>query len=140
MIKSGVINNDLVELSDITPTLLEMTDLEIPKSIQGRSLWSKINGSKDAEHREDIYCEYYNSIFWKKPGVYATMVRSREYKIVSYHSENSGELYDLANDPNETVNLWYNKTYSDIKCDMLAKLTDRMAWTIDPLPYRSAPF
>ena len=140
-IEPGKRSKALIELLDLTPTLLEILDLDIPPAIQGLSLWPLISGrSAVDEHKKSIYCEYYNSIFWKKPGVYATMIRDERYKVVSYHSEDSGELYDLTTDPRETWNLWDDPDSLAVKSGMLKKLSDCMAWTMDPLPYRVAAF
>jgi arylsulfatase A-like enzyme len=71
---------------------------------------------------------------------YATMVRTDQYKLVRFHSEDSGELYDLETDPNETDNLYRDKEYSDVKAELLEELSDRMAQTVDPLPARQGRF
>jgi len=51
-----------------------------------------------------------------------------------------GELYDLEQDPNETQNHWDDPAYQGVKVEMLKRLCDRMAWTIDPLPQRKSPW
>jgi hypothetical protein len=54
------------------------------------------------------------------------------------HSLNTGELYDLVADPNETHNRWADGAYQAVKADLLLRLSNRMAWTVDPLPVRQA--
>ncbi len=76
----------------------------------------------------------------REPTANATMVRNYRYKIVAAHGTDSGELYDLETDPNETHNLWNNSDYKDVKLTMQDRLIDRMAWTVDPLPERQAPW
>ena len=49
-----------------------------------------------------------------------------------------GELYDLDEDPDEACNRFFDPEYHDVKLDMLSRLTDRMAFTADPLPERRA--
>ena len=68
------------------------------------------------------------------------MVRTERYKLVAFHGEPLGELYDLEADPTETVNLWNDRNHAPVKLDMLQKLCDRMAWTVDPLPLRRSPW
>ena len=68
------------------------------------------------------------------------MVRTDRYKLVVAHGQNTGELYDLANDPSETNNQSDNPEYLKTKMELLTRLTDRMAWTVDPLPLREAPW
>ena len=99
-----------------------------------------MTGKSDlSHHREDVYCEYYNAMISREdPPAYATMVRTRRYKLVVVHGSNEGELYDLGKDPNETHNRWDDPDYQPVKIDMLKRLCDRMAWTMDPLPERQA--
>lgn len=126
----------LLELVDLAPTLLNATGLEPYPGMQGRSFWPILTGCADADvHREDVYCEYYNSNF--QDG-YATMVRTERYKLVAVHGSDMGELYDLEKDPGEVQNRWDDIDYQAVKVDMLKRLCDRMAWTVDPLPVRQA--
>jgi arylsulfatase len=138
-IPGGVRSRALVELVDIAPTLLDAAGIEKSPAMQGHSLWPLLIGATDIQHhRDDVYCEYYNAMPWhKNPPAYATMLRTANYKLVMYHGLNSGELYDLQADPNETHNQWSNTDYASIKMELLQRLCDRMAWTVDPLPQRS---
>jgi arylsulfatase len=68
------------------------------------------------------------------------MVRTNEYKLVVFHGEDIGELYDLRQDPGEHENRWADPAYQAVKGEMLLKLCDRMAETVDPLPPRLAPW
>jgi arylsulfatase len=141
VIPAGRSSGALVELVDLAPTLLEAAGLEHYPGMQGQSIWGLLTGEADINrHRDDIYCEYYNSLPWNKPGAHATMVRSDQYKLVAYHGVNPGELYDLHQDPNETVNRWDDPEYVNIKLEMLERLCNRMAWTVDPLPLRNGPW
>ena len=130
----------LIELVDIVPTILEAANIPIYEGVQGQSFWSLLTGTSELnQHRDDVYCEYYNAMPWHKdPSAQATMVRTKEYKLIHVHSINTGELYDLVNDPDETYNHWDNPEYASIKIDMLTRLSNRMAWTVDPLPARRA--
>ena len=66
------------------------------------------------------------------------MVRTRQHKIAVFHGTEISELYDIERDASETVNLWNEPNYAAVKSDMLTRLCDRMAWTVDPLPERLA--
>ena len=110
--------------------------------MQGRSLWRLLRGETDVgNHREDVYCEYYNA----KPSSQdktsqTTMLRTAEHKLTVDHVHSTGELYNLATDPNETHNLWQDPAHTALKADMLLRMSNRMAWTVDPLPERRAPW
>ena len=68
------------------------------------------------------------------------MLRTERHKLVVMHSEKSGELYDLHNDPAETHNLWRDAAHQTVKLELMQRLCDRMAWTADPLPGRAGPY
>jgi arylsulfatase A-like enzyme len=134
----------LVELVDLAPTVLEAAGLPAAAGMQGRSLWPLLTGQRPADrHREDVYCEYYQSIpggYRRFGGAHATHLRSRAWALTVVHSPGSGELYDLEKDPGEVANLWADPAYRDVKTECLTRLSARMAETIDPLPPTEAPF
>ena len=140
VIEAGQISTALVELVDLAPTLLEAAGLPVYPGMQGQSLWPMLTGSQASDqHREDVYCEYYNAMPWhREPLPQFTMVRDQRYKLVIAHGLDTGELYDLESDPAESTNLWDDAAYVNIKLAMYRRLTDRMAWTVDPLPMREA--
>ncbi|MBN1919398.1 MAG: sulfatase-like hydrolase/transferase [Verrucomicrobia bacterium] len=133
----------LAELTDIAPTLLEAAGLPRAPGMQGRSLWPVLTGHADpSTHRDDVYCEYYNANQHYKTPAHLTMVRTERHKLVVPHGRAgaqghlAGELYDLDEDPNETHNRWHDPAHHDIRHQMMLRLCDRMAWTVDPLPIR----
>ena len=130
----------LVELVDLAPTLLEAAGLPRAPGMQGRSLWPLLTGqAKLDEHRDDVYCEYYHAMpVHQNPPAYATMLRTRRHKLAVMHRLAQGELYDLEQDPGENLNRWNDPACQATKAALLQRLTDRMAWTIDPLPAREA--
>lgn len=136
VIEQGRRVSSLVELGDLAPTVLDIARVPQHKGIQAKSLWPCLIGEEKFEgFRDNVYCEYYNSNPSKQKN-YCTMVRDERYKIIVFHSEDIGELYDLEKDPNEHYNLWEDPEYLDIKMRMLKKNCDRIAQTADPLPER----
>ena len=133
----GLRSAALVELVDIAPTLLEAAGLDACPGMQGRSLWPLLTGQTDPQHhRDDVYCESYEIDAEGEPKAFVTMVRTRSHKLSAVHGRDEGELYDLEADPHETHNLWASPRHRDVKVAMLKRLSDRMAFTVDPLPYR----
>ena len=130
----------LVELIDIAQTVLDAAGVPHRAGMQGKSLWALLTGNGDCNHhRDDVYSEYYNAMPWHRdPTPHLTMVRTGRYKLVIDHSANTGELYDFQDDPRETRNLWDCDSAQMIKTDLLLRLCNRMAWTVDPLPERRA--
>lgn len=144
-VPTGVETDALVELVDLAPTLVEAANLDSDSitGMQGQSFWSLLTDPEISdEHRNSVYSEYYNGMPWheqpERP--FVTMVRTDRYKLVRPHRLDTGELYDLEADSNETTNLWDNNEYAAVKSDLLTLLSDRMAETVDPLPERQAPW
>ena len=57
-----------------------------------------------------------------KPGAppsFATMHRTEQHKIVVYHGNDYGELYDLEADPNEHENLWENPNTQHLRNQLI---------------------
>ncbi|WDR04647.1 sulfatase-like hydrolase/transferase [Devosia rhodophyticola] len=103
---AGVRSDALVELLDVTPTLLDLAGIEVPANMQGKSLLPILVGEKSpAEHRDFVRCEFYDALDLPD-GTLATMYRERDWKIVHYHQHGFGELFDLQTDPWEHHNLW----------------------------------
>ncbi|HOP10909.1 MAG TPA: sulfatase-like hydrolase/transferase [Oscillospiraceae bacterium] len=145
VIPAGRVSDALVELIDLAPTLCDAAGVDIEPGMQGKSLWPLLTGNAPLDvHRESVYCEYYNAnVNHCNPQAFDTMVCNGNYKLVRVHDEtgvvkNLGELYDLQNDPNETVNLYHQPEYAQVKSEMLELMCDRMAQTCDPLPVRKA--
>lgn len=136
--KKGIVSKGLVELVDIVPTLYDIIGLEKSECIQGKSFFDICTGEKDPDfHKESVYSEYYNShVLYDGKKIYATMYRDENYKIVVYHGEDEGELYDLKNDPFEFENLWNKKEYREKKEKLIKKCFDRSVFTMDPCPER----
>ena len=129
----------LMELIDIAPTLLEAAEIDVPETIQGRSLLPILLGQADAsQHRDHVFSEYYNS--WTHKHSYGSMLRTREEKIVVYHGTDQGELYDLKNDPDEFENLWNTAEHAEHKMRLMKACFDASVFTMDPSPPRLGPF
>ena len=136
-VAQGQTSDALVELMDLAPTLLDAVGEPRHPGMQARSLWPLLTSQSDLNsHRDDVYCEYYNPHTFKRAQM--TMVRTDRHKIAVCHGLRTGELYDLVADPNETRNLWNDAEYAGVKAEMIERVMDRMAWTVDPLPERTA--
>jgi arylsulfatase len=144
-IPGGRTSDALVELTDLAPTLCQAAGLPPEPGMQGASLLPLLLGEAPADHhRDSVYSEYYNAnVNHRHPLAFATMVFDGRYKLVKIHAAKGssaceGELYDLAEDPTETHNLYNRAEYLEIRARMLALMADRVAHTCDPLPLRHA--
>lgn len=138
-VKPGLQSDALVELIDIAPTLLEITGEAVPERMQGRSLLPILRGEADPDHfRTYVRGEFYETLK-RRPKhrlSSATMIRTKEYKLVNYHGHEKGELFDLENDPNEFENLWDDPDYQQIKLELMRKSFDATVSAIDTGPKR----
>jgi arylsulfatase len=137
--KAGLRVDGLVELTDLAPTLLDCAGIEIPNRMQGRAMTKLLSGEADAgRFREFVFSEYYNS--WTHKDGYGTMLRTTDAKIVVYHGQETGELYDLEQDPEEFENLWDSPEHQSLKLDLIKRCFDASVFTMDPDPPRLGEF
>lgn len=134
--------DELIEMVDVLPTVLDLCSLPIAKEIQGRSfapLVAEGKGSysaRDAVFAENIIPEVItsgklNMRYEPGKGVGgirhpdAKMVRTRRWKF-NYYPGHACELYDLQNDPGETRNLYRDPQSQQIVAEMKQRILDWM--------------
>ncbi len=96
----------LVANVDVAPTLLDLAGVELPENLDGKSFRQLLQRPADtAGWRKALLYEYYwEPAFPQTPTMFA--LRSERYKFIQYHGIwDTDELYDLAEDPQETRNL-----------------------------------
>jgi arylsulfatase A-like enzyme len=100
--------SDVVQLIDIAPTILDYFGISIPENYQGTSLIPVLEGKKVQKDRIIISECYQNKGLMKrnrKEGYILLSIRKQDWKYI-YNEEKEDEyLFDLGNDPTETVNL-----------------------------------
>jgi len=139
MFKQGLQSDALVQLLDIVPTLHEACGLDVPETMQGRSLLPILRGEADAKyHRDFVRSEYYDAI-WMDDASYGSMYFDGRYKLNAYHNHDLGELYDLETDPGEFDNLWDNRDHLEMKAKLLKKSFDSAMMATDQYCQRIGP-
>ncbi len=88
--------NDLVEAIDLFATFCDLGGADSGTSQQGISLLPLLEGTTSEPHRDAAFSNNY----------FGCMVRHGDYKMVYYPGRLYGELYNLAEDPEEQRNLW----------------------------------
>ena len=118
---------------DVVPTILEFCGLA-PIESDGVSLRPTLTGATGQSKREFVIGQYYSKQRWVNP---IRMIRTARFKYNRYirHGE---ELYDLANDPDEIVNLADDPKHAKTKADLAAKLDAWIKQNNDPF-YSLAP-
>ena len=143
------IKDQLVEIIDIFPTVMEIAQIKSKYTYFGKNLIPLIKGD-DKIHRDAVFAEggfnirepqclespvknpniplmgiYYDktNISAEKPSTVArsAMIRTKQWKLVIRSSKDE-ELYDLIRDPQELTNIINDKAYSKIKEELKEKL------------------
>lgn len=70
------------------------------------------------------------------------MLRTDRHKLVTYHGDGKlgGELYDLAEDPEELTNLWHQRDHDGLRLELTATLVDALVETENRSAPREAPW
>ncbi len=142
----GLRSSALVELLDMSATILDFAGIDLPEYFQGTSLRSLLLGEAPSDHhRDSVRSEYFDALdgsFTKTGGSasFATMYRTRRHKLVIYHRDNLGELFDLEADPWEHVNLWDDPASAELKNRLiLESFNSHVMLTTDVGSRRIAP-
>ena len=120
-IPSGKVIDEPVEMIDFLPTLMELSGIDIPNSICGRSLMPLIRGDisewrpacfSEIDHSYSMYQELREGTGRR------VMVRTKEWKLIYFMDERvadkDGALYNLKKDGDEKKNLYKKPQYKHI--------------------------
>jgi arylsulfatase A-like enzyme len=105
--KPGTVNNQLVSMLDIAPTLLELAGAKVPADIQGVSMKPLLTGTS-GKWRDAFYYHFYDN-----PGEIIG-IRTKTAKLVFYPRWKGGpfwEYFDLEADVHEMHNLYADSAY-----------------------------
>jgi len=153
---SGVVDESMVNLIDIVPTLLQLQGMDVPRSMHGKGLPTVT----DADPRDAAFSEYgaggpaytlenlrqldkpygrralMHSLRAREAEGRRKMVRTKTWKYVHDPMGDNDELYDLVNDPWELYNVVADNTHADILADLRLKLAD---WSIETEDAKPVP-
>lgn len=120
MIEPGTRAEALIQNIDYAPTFLEAAGIEIPETVQGRSLLPllKNGGKAPADWREGLYY-FYTGEFDHKVAAHDGVTTDR-YKLMYFWSTKSWNMFDLKKDPQELVSVHNDPSYTDIFVEMKA--------------------
>ncbi len=120
---------DLVESIDLYSTICDLGAAWAGDGVQGTSLRPLLEGQTGYAHREAAFSENY----------FGRMVRHGDHKMVYYPGRPYGELYNLAEDPDEQDNLWDALEGSPTKQRLKDLLLEWAFASEDPLPLPVRP-
>lgn len=121
-LKKNSMNDAIVELRDIMPTLLDAANVEIPDTVEGKSVVPLAQGEKvmwrDYLHGEHFYgAESFHYI------------TNGQDKYIWYSQTGVEQYFDLKNDPEENYNLIddpnYEKQIESRRQQLIEELKDR---------------
>lgn len=130
-VKSGKVVNGIVQEIDLLPTIMELTGLETPPGVQGRSQAKLLTTDSADTGQEYAYIEHAGSDY---------SLRSLKWRFTAYPGHDYGELYDVQKDLHEFHNLWDGPRHARLKHELTQKLLARIVETRDPLPVREKPY
>lgn len=125
------------ESVDVAPTILDWIGLPAPDAMDGRSLLPFVQGQetsdwRDAQLMEVDFAEptrptrFQDSLGWTINTGGAAILREAQWKYVHFGGGVAPMLFDLENDPSETVDLAPDPAYADQIARLSCKLIDRM--------------
>lgn len=115
--------DDLVQLFDIGPTVVELAEAPIPEHWEAVSLLPYLHGSPDVPRRPYVFSEHARDTYL--PTVeFMTMIRDNRWKLVHFAGESEGQLFDLQEDPLEFTDLWSSEVHARKKEELLAAIRE----------------
>jgi arylsulfatase A-like enzyme len=124
-IPQGVVCDELVSAYDMMPTLLAYAGLDNPYAagLPGSSFLPLLEGRAMPEREHIVVFDEYGPV---------RMIRSKQWKYIRRYPYGPNELYDLANDPGETVNLISAGDHSEVEVSMKAELESWFHTYVNP--------
>ncbi|MFQ5809944.1 MAG: sulfatase/phosphatase domain-containing protein, partial [Armatimonadota bacterium] len=123
---AGEVRSQYSHAIDVAPTILDAAGLGFADEVDGASL-VPLGTDTDADWREDVVCETHGH----GEEHLGRAVMADRYKYVANKGQ-MDELYDLAEDPYEMVNLIGDPAHGDVLSEMQQRLSRWQESTSDP--------
>lgn len=104
-------------LRDLFPTTCQLAGVDIPSTVQGKSLVPLLSGEAKSIYRE-VYGQFRD---------FQRMIRTKQWKYIYYPHLKKSQLFHLATDPDERTNLAGNPKHFGIEKKLRKKL---QAWQL----------
>lgn len=151
-IAHGVVRDELVDLTDIAPTIHAMTGLAPPAlarfdserggvvedlpALPGRSLLALCSPEPAGAWRDAVYVESYGAYWVQRPEAWARTVRTARHRYTLYVGDRSEQLYDLVDDPGEQRNLAHDPAHRATRQELRDRLLELVVLQDWPHPPR----
>jgi arylsulfatase A-like enzyme len=122
-VHAGRVVDEPVSTLDLAQTFYDFSGISAPAELQGRSLKRLLDGKPEA--RTAAWSEWH--VHPSRCGVALQLrtVRTKTHKATFELGSNTGELYDLANDPLEKVNRFDDPAYGAVKKELRGLMRER---------------
>ncbi len=133
-LESGQIVDEIVQLEDVCPTVLEMSGTSMPilpkigdylqvapeqlPILPGNSLLPYCRKEEPLRRRSYAYIESFNTIRKFDPGDWARTIRTKQYRYTYYPRSNGEQLFNLEDDGAEQRNLCMTPEYENKKQEL----------------------
>ena len=117
----GTVIEEPVLNIDIAPTLLDIAEVSIPATMQGRSFAPLLRGD-GVDWREDVFYEYFADFPYQVPPSQA--VRTDRWLYVEYDRGLPPELYDTVSDPAQRANLIEDPAHAVTRQELSQRLAE----------------
>ena len=111
-IPQGARREAQVYLRDLFPTACQLAGIEIPPTVQGKSLVPVLTGRQKSV-RPHVICYFRDK---------QRMIRTDRWKLIHYPHINRWQLFDLSRDPFEINDLSANAEYANVLVELRSKL------------------
>ena len=130
-VAAGRVVDEPVSTLDLAATFYEKAGVAAPMELQGRSLGTLLGGAD--QQREAAWSEWHVHPSRCGVGLQLRTVRTRTHKATFELGSGAGELYDLVNDPAETVNRFDDPAYAAVRRRMHDLMRERPGAVADRL-------
>ncbi|MEM6986701.1 MAG: sulfatase-like hydrolase/transferase [Pseudomonadota bacterium] len=127
----------LASTIDLSATILDRVGVDPYNGMQGQSFLACVHGNSD--HRDKLLIEF-NDGFARDGFEESARVRTlvnHNWQLSVYKDQDWGELYDLKNDPLQTLNLWHSRDHAPTKAQLFEDLTQLLIGQMDDSPLSS---
>lgn len=131
LIDTPRVESRLVANIDIAPTIYELAKMNIPSTVDGRSLVPLLT-QEASEWREEVLIEGWGYYFY-------AALQTERYLYVETDNDIS-ELYDNDADPWQLQNQYDNPAYASVVSELHTKLAEYKSQIQQPPGYRLFPF
>lgn len=129
-IPAGATTDTLLGITDVAPTLLGLSGVDIPDSMDGRDLASQVQDpTAPGPDYLVLYGENWRGIVTER---YTYACVPTEIPELSEVPNGHALLFDRTEDPYQQENVVYDPSYSDVRADLRETLDERLEARDDP--------